>query len=541
MFNKLKHLKRDFNQWSLLAVTIALCVAIPLFSIVLNLFSGVGDMWNHIVSHYLLDYISNSVILIIGTGLLTFFFGTSCAWFVAKYEFPFRKWIEKLLFLPLAIPSYIVAYTYVGLFDNGGTIIRGLQALGLPIQKIDFMNIYGLIIVLSFSLFPYVYASARVLFLSLPKSIYESSMLLGASNKRYFFSVALPLASPAIIGGLFLVFMEVLNDYGAAKYYGINTFTTGIFRSWTMLEDLQSAVYLSALLVVLVFLIVGIVAWQRGKKSYAIKGNKLQENNFQRKELKSKKRVLYLFILSIPLLFGLVFPVFQLIIWAVQTFDEMFNLDLLWTAVQSLLVAFFAALITLITAVALIYFSKWNHFKKITIFNRIGTIGYVIPGAIIGIGIIKSSQGVIGFFGENFNINIGYLFYGSSVVLIYAYVFRFLSVTYNPLEANSLKLGKHLSESSYLLGIGKLKTLFKIDLPLIKNALASSFVLIFIDVMKELPLTLILKPYNLKTLAISAYAYAEDEMVAEAALPSLVLIVIVIILMFILKLDKKHE
>ena len=541
MFNKLKHLKRDFNQWSLLAVTIALCVAIPLFSIVLNLFSGVGDMWNHIVSHYLLDYISNSVILIIGTGLLTFFFGTSCAWFVAKYEFPFRKWIEKLLFLPLAIPSYIVAYTYVGLFDNGGTIIRGLQALGLPIQKIDFMNIYGLIIVLSFSLFPYVYASARVLFLSLPKSIYESSMLLGASNKRYFFSVALPLASPAIIGGLFLVFMEVLNDYGAAKYYGINTFTTGIFRSWTMLEDLQSAVYLSALLVVLVFLIVGIVAWQRGKKSYAIKGNKLQENNFQRKELKSKKRVLYLFILSIPLLFGLVFPVFQLIIWAVQTFDEMFNLDLLWTAVQSLLVAFFAALITLITAVALIYFSKWNHFKKITIFNRIGTIGYVIPGAIIGIGIIKSSQGVIGFFGDNFNLNIGYLFYGSSIVLIYAYVFRFLSVTYNPLEANSLKLGKHLSESSYLLGIGKLKTLFKIDLPLIKNALASSFVLIFIDVMKELPLTLILKPYNLKTLAISAYAYAEDEMVAEAALPSLVLIVIVIILMFILKLDKKHE
>ena len=138
-------------------------------------------------------------------------------------------------------------------------------------------------------------------------------------------------------------------------------------------------------------------------------------------------------------------------------------------------------------------------------------------------------------------MSVGYLFYGSSIVLIYAYVFRFLSVTYNPLEANSLKLGKHLSESSYLLGTGKLKTLFKIDLPLIKNALASSFVLIFIDVMKELPLTLILKPYNLKTLAISAYAYAEDEMVAEAALPSLVLIVIVIILMFILKLDKRNE
>ena len=541
MLSKLKHFKRDFNQWSLLLVAIALFVAIPLFSILINLFSGVGDMWNHIVSHYLFDYIRNSVLLIAGTGLLTFFFGTSCAWIVTKYEFPFRKWIEKLLFLPLAIPSYIVAYTYVGLFDNGGTIIRALQSIGLPIQKLDFMNIYGLIIVLSFSLFPYVYASTRVLFLSFPKSIYESSILLGASNKRYFFSVALPLASPAIIGGLFLVFMEVLNDYGAAKYYGINTFTTGIFRSWTMLEDLQSAVYLSALLVVLVFLIVGLVAWQRGKKSYAIKGNRLGGNNFQRKRLKDKKRVLYFFVLSIPLLFGLVLPVFQLIIWAVQTFDEMFNLDLLWTALQSLLIAFFAALITLITAIALIYFSRWNHFKKINIFKRIGTIGYVIPGAIIGIGIIKSSQGFIAFFSENLNMSVGYLFYGSSIVLIYAYVFRFLSVTYNPLEANSLKIGKHISESSYLLGSGKLKTLFKVDLPLLKGALASSFVLIFIDVMKELPLTLILKPYNLETLAISAYAYAEDEMVAEAALPSLVLILIVILLMFVLKLDKKND
>ena len=541
MLNKIKHLKRDFSQWSLLTVTIALFVAIPLFSILFNLFSGVGEMWNHIVSHYLFDFISNSFILIIGTGLLTFFFGTSCAWFVSQYKFPLRKWIERLLFLPLAIPSYIVAYTYVGLFDNGGTIIRALQAIGLPIQKIDFMNIYGLIIVLSFSLFPYVYASARVMFSGLPKSIYESSILLGASNKRYFFSVALPLASPAIIGGLFLVFMEVLNDFGAAKYYGINTFTTGIFRSWTMLEDLQSAVYLSALLVILVFIIVGIVAWQRGNKSFAIKGNKSQKNDLARRELKGKKRVLYLFILSIPLLLGFILPVFQLIIWAIQTFSEMFNLDLLWTALQSLTVAFFAAFITIITALALIYFSRWNQFKQINFFKRIGTIGYVIPGAIIGIGIIKSSQGIITFFSNNFNLNVGYVFYGSSIVLIYAYVFRFLSVTFNPLEANSLKTGKHLSESSYLLGSSKLKTLFRIDLPLIKNAIASSFILIFIDVLKELPLTLILKPYNLKTLAISAYGYAEDELVAEAALPSLVLILIVVFLMFILKIDKKNE
>ena len=367
MRNKIKHLKRDLSKWSLLTVAIALFIAIPLFSIIINLFSGVGDMWNHIVTHYLFDYIRNSIVLIFGTGLVTLFFGTSCAWFVSHYEFPFRKWIERLLFLPLAIPSYIVAYSYVGLFDNGGTIIRALQAIGFPIQKLDFMNIYGLILVLSFSLFPYVYASARMMFLSLPKSIYESSILLGASNKRYFFSVALPLASPAIIGGLFLVFMEVLNDYGAAKYFGIKTFTTGIFRSWTMLEDLQSAVYLSALLVLIVFIIIGVVTWQKGKKSFSIKGDKLQKNNFQRKTLLGKKRLLYFFILSIPVLFGFILPVFQLIIWAAQTFSSVFNIELFWTALQSLIVAFSASLITIITALALIYFSKWNYFQKIPI------------------------------------------------------------------------------------------------------------------------------------------------------------------------------
>lgn len=536
MFNKFQHIIRDTNQWSLLTVAIGLFVSIPIFAILIYLFSGVGEMWEHIVKHFLVDYIQNSLHLLVGTGILTVLFGGSTAWIVSNYDFPFRKWLDAMLFFPLAIPSYIVAYAYVGLFGNGGTIIRLLQAFGCSIQKIEFMNIYGLIWVLSCSLFPYVYASTRAMFLSFPKEIREASHLMGISNQRYFFSIALPLASPAIIGGLFLVFMEVLNDYGAAKYYGINTFTTGIFRSWTMLEDLQSAIYLSALLVVLVFAITGLVRWQRGKKSYAFRSITSAPNAQKKQTLYGRQKIGALIIILLPILFGFVLPLLQLIYWAVLTFDSMFNMELLWVTIDSILLALSATLFIIIMALALIFFSRWNALRPLHIVKKLGTIGYVIPGAIIGIGIIRSSQAIINFFKDTFNIEIGYWFYGSSIILIYAYVFRFLAVAFNPLDANSLKLSKHLAESSYLLGKGKLSTLFRIELPLLKNALMGTIIIVCIDILKELPLTLILKPYHLQTLAVKAYAYADDERVAEAALPALSLIILIGLLMGIVNI-----
>ena len=536
---RIKHLKRDISQWSFYTMAIGLFIAIPVFAIVIYLFDGVGEMWKHIVNYFLLDYIQNSLFLLLGTGFLTFFLGTSSAWIVSNYDFPFRRLIEWLLFLPLAIPSYIVAYAYVGLLGNGGSLIACLQSIGFSIQKVEMMNIFGLIWVLSFSLFPYVYASTRTIFKSHPNSIRETAYLLGASNRRYFFSVALPLASPAIIGGLFLVFMEVLNDYGAAKYYGINTFTTGIFRTWTALEDLQSAIYLSALLVVLVFLINSLVNWLRGKRSYAIKVGQQSSVHARRKSLNGSKRIIYPLLLGIPILFGLLLPIAQLSYWAMLTLDTMLNAELFWIAIQSIGVAFSAAFFILITALVLIFFSNWNYLNSIHFIKKVATIGYVIPGAIIGIGIIRSSQTVINFFSDTFHLKIGYLFYGSSVILIYAYVFRFLAVAYNPIEANTLKLGKYLAESSYLLGTSKIKTLFKIELPLLRGTIISVFLLVFIDILKELPLTLILKPYNLQTLAVKAYEYADDERVAEAALPALVLILTITLMMMLLNYGNK--
>lgn len=529
MVLKIKHLKRDFNKSSLLIVIISLLLAIPVFTILISLFKGTGEMWEHITSYFLIDYIQNSLILLLGSGIICFVIGTSSAWVVSRYKFKGRKIVEWLLFMPLAIPSYIVAYSYVGLFGYGGSFIKFINYLGFnSIDNIEMMNIYGLVWVLSFSLYPYVYASTRLIFESYPTRLKDTASLLSASKNKYFFKIALPLASPAIIGGLFLVFMEVLNDYGAAKYYGINTFTTGIFRTWTALEDLQSSIYLSAILVVLVFFLVLIVKWLRGRRSYNLKTyNSNDQDEIYRKDLIGLKKIIFLTIVFVPILFGFLFPFLQLIIWGIQTFESMFNCDLLNIGIQTLFLGVSSSIIIVFLATSLIYLSKWNYLKQLNVISKLATLGYVIPGAIIGIGVIKSSHSITEYFSTYHNIKIGYIIYNSILVLIYAYVFRFIAVAFNSIESNTLKLSKSLSESSNLLGFGKIKTFFKIDFSLIKNALLTSFILVFIDVIKELPLTLILKPYNLSTLAIKAYEYAEDERVAEAALPALLLIFII--------------
>ena len=528
MFLKIKHFKRDFNKWTVLIVAVSLFLAIPVFSILISLFRGNGEMWEHITTYFLFDYIKNSIILIFGTGLLTFTIGTSSAWIISRYTFRYKKIIEWLLFMPLAIPSYIVAYTYVGLIGNGGTFIEILRDFGFSVIRVEMMNIYGLIWVLSFSLYPYVYAGTRTIFQSYPSQLKHTASLLGVSNKKYFFSVALPLASPAIIGGLFLVFMEVLNDYGAAKYYGVSTFTTGIFRTWTALEDLQSSIYLSAILVILVFILVLIVKWLRGRRSYNLtQTNTNQKSTDNRVKISGLKKILYLGILLIPILFGFILPLIQLVIWGIQTFDSMFNNDLIILGLESLSLGLSTALLVVFLACLLIYLSKWNYLKQFNVFSKIATLGYVIPGAIIGVGIIRTSKSLTDLFSFQFDFEIGHLVYNSILVLIYAYLFRFIAVAYNSIEGNTLKIGENLSESSYLLGYGKIKTFFKIDFPLLRSALLSSFILVLIDVMKELPLTLILKPYNLSTLAVRAYEYAEDERVAKAALPALFLIFLI--------------
>src|SRR5690554_767753 len=523
--SRLKRLKRDSNRWSIFTLIIVLFLALPIIFIGVELFSGPGETWNHIVQHLLPEYIWNSLYLVVFCSVLVLLFGVSSAWLVSRFEFPFRKQLEWLLILPLAIPSYIVGYAYAGMFDYGGSLDLFFRAMNFDFIRIDIMNRAGLAFVLSISLFPYVYVSARAFFLNQANNLLEASKMLGVGERKTFFRLMLPLARPAIVAGLVLVLMEVLNDYGAASYFGVNTFTTGIFRSWFSLEEPETAVYLSALLILIIFALILFEKWQVRKVRFA--SSKSSNTSIQRRKPKSAFIWLIYFVVLTPIFLGFILPLGQLIYWAVITASSVFDMEFIMISIQSFIIAIVSAVITVIFALILIYFSKWSALRTIKSISRVGVLGYAIPGAVIAIGImiptLALDKWLIGFL-QKFGIDSGLLINGTMIALFYAYAVRFLAVAYNPIDSTTLKVDDAIPDSSKMLGVGNIKTFFKIDFPLIKTGVFSAVILVFIDVLKELPLTLILKPYHVNTLAVKAFEYASDEMVMEASIPSLFII-----------------
>lgn len=501
-------------------------ISVPIFTVLLQLFEGPGETWTHIVENLLADYTLNSVILILGCSFLTLIFGVSSAWIVSRYNFVFRKQIEWLLIVPLAIPSYITAYTYAGFFDYGGTFQYVTKSIGFGALRFDIMTLSGLIFILSISTYPYVYLSSRAVFLYQSARLIEASKVLGASERKTFFKIVLPIARPAIVGGLILVIMEVLNDYGAAQYYGVNTFTTGIFRAWFSLEEPSTAIYLSAILLIVVFICIGLERLQRGSKNFAF--SLKNGGDLHRLTISNKKRFILYLIVGFPIVFGFILPCLQLVYWSYLTFYSVASKDFFITALQSLGIAFLAALLTTLLALLSLYFPNWNRLSVLKKSSRVAVLGYAMPGAIIAIGVmiplLSVDKWLISVFKIHLNLDIGFVINGTILLLLYAYSIRFLAVAFNPIEAGQLKLNKSLTEVSQLLGKGKLKSFLNVELPLLKFSITGAFILVFVDIMKELPLTLILKPYNLNTLAVKAYEYASDELIMEAALPSLCII-----------------
>ncbi|WP_188457035.1 ABC transporter permease [Psychroflexus planctonicus] len=533
-------LKRDINRWSIATLFILLLIAVPVLTISVKLFDGPGESWSHISTYLLPSYLENSLYLALLCSLLTILFGVSSAWLVTRYHFPLRKVLEWLLIIPLAIPSYIVAYAYAGFLDYGGVYSIFMEVFGVTQAKFDIMNVFGLAFVLSISLFPYVYVSSRAFFLNQAVNLLEASRLLGVSERKSFVKLILPLARPAIVAGLVLVIMEVLNDYGAAQYFGVNTFTTGIFRSWFSLEEPETAIYLSALLLILVFGLILIEKWQRRKIQYSsVKSTNTKTN--KRIVLPKFQQFIISLVVIIPVVLGFFIPVLQLLIWAYKTVDKVMNQSLFWLSLQSFGIAFVTAFFTVFFALILLYFSKWNKITLVQNAAKLGVLGYAIPGAVVAIGVMiptlfLDKWFITEGFATQFVIN------GTLIALVYAYVVRFLAVAYQPLESSSLKVSDSIPDSSKILGMGNFKTFIKIEFPLIRAGMLSAFILVFIDTLKELPLTLILKPYHINTLAVKAYEFASDEMVMHAAIPSLFIILTALIpVVFLNKLLLKNE
>lgn len=521
----------DF-RWSAITAFIVLLLSIPVLTILLKLFDGPGESWGHIVAHLLAGYLANSTFLVVVGGALALLFGVVPAWIVSRFTLPMQRTFEWALILPLAIPNYLTAYAYAGFFDYNGPFQAFVTMFTGSLQgaHLDMMNPMGLAFVLSVSLYPYVYVTARSFFLNQSASQLNAAVLMGARERSIFWRIALPLARPAIAGGLFLVLMEILNDYGAAYYYGVSTFTTAIFRSWFALEEPDTSIYLAALLCLFVFGLILVERYQRRRKGYIFRASDGQLARVQ--PSRSRQWVLWL-VCMIPLVLGFLLPVFQMLYWSYFTYAKVLS-SAFWEMIgYSFLLASLAALLCVTIAYLLIFGARWSKSANVSLLSRFAVLGYAVPGVVIAVGILVPGlafdKWLVTLFNQQFGWSPGFVINGTLIGLLFAYSVRFLAVSFNPIEANVKRLSPSLGDASRLLGASKWRRSKEVNLPLLKNGLWAGALLVFVDVLKELPLTLLLKPYGVVTLSTKAYEYASDERIAESALPSLVIIAVGIV------------
>ncbi|WGS64367.1 ABC transporter permease [Marinitoga aeolica] len=514
---------------------IVLLISLPIFIIIYNLITPSNENWNHIYNYLLRDYVINSIKLVLGTGILSAIVGISSAWFISYYEFPLRKHFEWLLILPLTIPPFIGAYVYAGMLSYTGTIqtlLMKYTSFNGKSYLLNIMSVPGAIFVFSMFLFPYIYLTVKSFFSKQITGIIEASYSLGKNSLTTFFYVILPLARPAIVGGTSLVLMEVLNDYGVVKYFGIPTFSTGIFKAWFSLGDINTAIRLSAILLLFVFAILSFEKILRQNKSYAIKNKK----PIKRRTLKGFKLYIVLTYMIFLFLLSFLLPILQLIQWAIFSFKNT-NIRFINLTFNSLFISLISAVLIIIISLVVSNTLRFKD-KKSIILPKLATMGYSIPGAVIAVGVMVIFIGLDKNLSSIYNIlglNSKLILTSSILMLIYAYIVRFLNIAYSPVDSNLEKLGKSFHEASRSLGKSFLITFLKIDIPMIKPAIISAFIFSFIEIIKELPLTLILRPFNFDTLATKVFEYANDEMIHEASVASLTIIIIIFIFIMILR------
>ncbi|MAJ52054.1 MAG: ABC transporter permease [Flammeovirgaceae bacterium] len=502
------------------------------------MFSGPGESWEHIKEYLLLDYLSNSIFLMVSCSIFTLILGVIPAWIVSTYSFPFRKLLQWLLVLPLAFPNYLTAYAYAGFFDYSGIYEQILAKFFEVdhISHIDVMGIWGLACVMSFSLYPYVYLSARSFFINQSQRQMSAAKVLGAGRFKAFYSIALPLARPAVVGGLLLVVMEVLGDYGSAYYYGVSTYTTAIFRSWFSLEEPETAVYLSAQLCIFVLFLIVLERGFRGRKKYQF--NSESTYRMIKSTSNAYRQIMFILIIMIPISLGFILPLIQMLYWASITFVDVWSTPFLTIVWSSFYLSMITALICIFISLFLIFAAKWSRSHVIERLSSLPVMGYAVPGVVIAVGImiptLTFDKWLINMAKDYFNYSIEFLINGTLIGLIFAYVVRFFAVAYHPIEASIQKTGIRFDQVAQMMGVQKWKRMLQINIPLNKLGLISGVMLVFVETMKELPLTLLLKPYGIMTLSVKAFEYASDERIAETALPALFIIMTGLIPIFLL-------
>lgn len=524
------------NRWIWGAFFTALLIAFPLVTVLSNIFIPGDETWQHISRNLLPRYVLNTIILMTGVAILTFLLGVSTAWIVSMYNFPGRRFFNWALILPIAIPAYINGFTWAGILDYTSPVYVFMRnSFGIDTGQYLLFNILslpGAIIILSLSFYPYVYLISRANFSRQSSSLFEVASSLGRKNTEIFYKVALPLARPAIVAGISLVLMEVLNDYGLVRYFGVDTFTTGIFTAWFAFSHPQSALKLSAYLMLFVLILIIMERTQRGQMRYDTLGNTYRP--VTKLKLNRNLSILANILCLIPFMSGFAIPVFMLLYWSSLTFKYVVNYRFTELLTNSFLLAAIASVMVTLFALFISFTVRSFPSRFVKLLARVATLGYALPGAVVAFGILIPFLWIDSNLGFNSITGIRLAITGTWFSLVYAYLVRFMAVGYNSIDSGMEKISTSLDEASRSLGVSNMKTLSKINMPLLTGSILSAALLVFIDVLKELPLTLILRPFNFDTLAIRAFEFASDERVAEAAPAAMIIIITGMIPVFLL-------
>ena len=515
-----KEILFKLNRWTASSFIIGLLIFLPIAMVILSI-TSFSSNWDHITETVLLAYSINTVVLVLGTIFFTLAFGVSSAWMVASYKFSGYKIFKWLLVLPLSIPTYIAAYAYFDILDVFNPFLIWIRSsIGFEaMQSTNNLLVYLLTaLVMSSVLYPYVYLLARASFESQGNHYINVARSLGHSGREVFWKIVLPLSRPAIVAGTTLVAMETLSDYGAVKHFGVQTFTYGIFRTWLGMGDLTSALRLA---VILMTFTLGILYIEKRIRAQARFGYKSSGTPFEKIKLNGKKSIFPIIICSVPIFFGFIVPFFRMIYWAWLSKNYITEISVFQLALNTLLIAITVSASTVLLSILLSFSSKYFKSKIISTSNRFASLGYSTPGAVIAMGALI----FVGYISDTFNI----LLSGTMFLLFFAYIVRFLAVAYQPIESGFEKNCEDLNNASKTLGAYPLRSLYKLNLPLIKNTIIAAGLLVFIDATKELPITLILRPFNFETLATATFDLSNQAQIIESSIPSLFIIFLTLV------------
>ena len=522
---KKKYLSNS-SKLILSTVFLLIIVLLPIISLLFSVFGVEASNFYYLWENLLVEYSLDTIYLVLITSFFSLIFGVIPAWFISTNNFKGKNFYDIMLYLPLAIPAYIMAFTYSDILSYTGPL-QSFTRKYLPdfssLFNQDYMQIEVLGIIMALSLYPYIYTACRLSFSLIGSNYIELSKSLGMSSSKTFLKIIIPLSRVSIFSGLFLVVMEVLNEYGAVKYFGVNTFTSGIFRSWYSMQDVQTASLLAIILFVVVVIFFMLERFLNSKFKFNYQPN---TKKFTDNESSINKKILFHLTCLVPISFGFLIPVIFIINNVVYEYDRIDFNRLFNLTSNTVIVSLIASAIIITIAVYFQFIKRIIRNRTVTLFNEAISLTYALPGAVIGLALIimvtstpLKSEIMIGSFS----------------LLVYAYVMRYMAVGISPLKSSFEKHPSSYDDTAFNLGMGPLKLFRSIHFPINQSAIAIAFLITFVDIIKELPITLILRPFNFDTLAVQTYQYAIDEMIPKSAVYSLTIVVLGTILLIFLK------